>query len=99
MATRLACSADELWQKITDPVSLQFEASPVLSFVPVEAGGFTGEWQVGVPYPLGLYFLKFICGADLSGRMLAAAQGIIARVAAWAWRDYVQLRVSSRWCW
>lgn len=60
ISTRLAGSERELWQKIIEPNSLQFVASPLLSFVPVQQGGLAGEWQVGVPYPLKLYFLKFI---------------------------------------
>ena len=60
ISTRLACSEDELWEKIIDPRSLQFVASPILSFVPVQEGSLTGEWLVGVPYQLNLYFLKFI---------------------------------------
>ncbi len=60
ISTRLACSEDQLWQKIIEPVSLQFVASPILRFVPLREGGFAGEWQVGIPYHLKLYFLKFI---------------------------------------
>ena len=60
ISTRLACSEDQLWQKIIEPGSLQFVASPILRFVPVGGGGLTGEWQVGIPYHLKLYFLKRI---------------------------------------
>jgi hypothetical protein len=60
ISTRLACTEAELWRKIIEPRSLQFVASPILSFVPVEAGVLDGEWQVGRAYPLKLYFLKFI---------------------------------------
>lgn len=60
ISTRLACSEEALWQKIVEPASLQFVASPVLRFVPVQEGGLSGEWQAGVPYPLRLYFLRFI---------------------------------------
>jgi hypothetical protein len=60
ISTRLVCSEDELWQKIIEPVSLQFVASPIVRFVPVREGGLTGEWQVGIPYHLRLYFLKCI---------------------------------------
>lgn len=60
ISTRLACTEAELWQKIIEPRSLQFVASPILSFVPAEAGELDGEWQVGRPYPLNLYFMKFI---------------------------------------
>jgi hypothetical protein len=42
------------------PESLQFVASPLLSFVPIEPGALDSEWEVGREYPLKLYFLKFI---------------------------------------
>ena len=60
ISTRLACSEDELWEKIIEPTSLQYVASPILSFVPIQEGSLSGEWKVGTPYPLKLYFLKFI---------------------------------------
>lgn len=60
ISTRLACSEGELWQKITEPKSLQFVTSPLLRFVPVKQGGLAGAWQVGVPYPLRLYFLNVV---------------------------------------
>ncbi|HKK53320.1 MAG TPA: hypothetical protein VKA74_17105 [Myxococcota bacterium] len=60
ISTRLACSEEELWQRILEPKSLQFVASPLLSFAPANEGDLDGEWQVGTPYPLQLYLLKFI---------------------------------------
>jgi hypothetical protein len=60
ISTRLPCSENELWQRIIEPGSLQFVASPILSFVPAEDCDLEGEWQVGRPYPLKLYFLKVI---------------------------------------
>jgi len=60
ISTRLACSERYLWQKIIEPKSLQFVASPLVSFEPMQQGALSGEWQVGIPYPLKLYFLKVI---------------------------------------
>jgi hypothetical protein len=60
ISTHLPCSETELWQKIIEPASLQHVASPILSFVPEHEGDLSGEWQTGTPYPLKLYFLKFI---------------------------------------
>lgn len=60
ISTRLECTESELWQKITKPKSLQFVASPILSFVPVEAGILDSEWQVERTYSLKLYFFKVI---------------------------------------
>lgn len=60
VSTELACSASELWQKICLPKSLQFVASPMLSFAPVELGALDGEWQVGRDYLLKIAFLHCI---------------------------------------
>lgn len=60
ISTDFACSEDELWQKIIDPESLQYVSSPILKFVPIQKDSLQNEWQVGSPYPLKLYFLKFI---------------------------------------
>lgn len=60
ISTQLECTESVLWQHIGKPSSLQFVASPMLAFVPVEPGALDGEWEVGRDYPLKLYFLKFI---------------------------------------
>ncbi len=60
ITTRLPCSESDLWQKIIEPRSLQFVSSPVLSFLAADKGGLAGEWQVGRPYALRLYFLGVI---------------------------------------
>ncbi len=60
VSTQFACTDDELWEKITEPSSLQFVTSPILSFVPQNEGDLTGEWQVNRTYSLRLYLLKFI---------------------------------------
>lgn len=60
ISTQLACTADELWQHISRPKSLQFVASPLLTFEPMNSGLFDREWDVGRDYQLKLYFLKFI---------------------------------------
>ncbi len=54
------CTEAELWQKIIEPRSLQFVASPLLTFVPIERGSLEGDWQVQKDYALQLYFLNFI---------------------------------------
>lgn len=60
ISTQFACTESELWQKLSKPESLQFVASPMLGFTPVEPGVLGSEWEVGRDYPLKLYFLKFI---------------------------------------
>lgn len=60
ISTQFTCTEHELWQRISKPESLQFVASPLLSFTPVEPGMLDGEWQVGRDYALKLYFLNVI---------------------------------------
>jgi hypothetical protein len=38
---------EKLWEKIIEPKSLQFVASPVLSFKPLVMGELDGEWIIG----------------------------------------------------
>ncbi|MFP4193639.1 MAG: hypothetical protein ACLFRO_01725 [Desulfobacterales bacterium] len=57
--------------KIIEPKSLQFVASPILSFIPDESGALDGEWIVGKKYHLRLYFLKFI---PLGGHTIELAE-------------------------
>ena len=60
ISTYFICTETDLWQKIIEPKALQFVASPILSFIPDEAGALDGEWIVGKKYNLRLFFLKFI---------------------------------------
>lgn len=60
ISTKFACTENELWQQIRKPKSLQFVASPILSFIPVELGVLDDEWEVGQNYRLKLYFLKLV---------------------------------------
>jgi hypothetical protein len=60
ISTQLDCTERELWQLISRPQSLQFVASPVLGFTPLEPGALDGEWQVGREYRLQLYLFKLI---------------------------------------
>lgn len=46
ISTQLVCTESELWEKISKPESLQFVASPLLSFVPIEPGALDSEWKV-----------------------------------------------------
>ena len=60
ITTNLACTRSELWEKISRPQSLQFVASPLLKFKPIEPGALDGEWEVGRDYQLKLYLLGLI---------------------------------------
>lgn len=90
ISTTLSCSEVELWQKIIDPKSLQFVASPILAFVPQNEGDFYGEWQVDTPYLLRLYFLRILpLGGHIikivtidkeSNTIISQESGLLARV-------------------
>jgi hypothetical protein len=60
ISTQLDCTEHALWQLISKPQSLQFVASPILGFTPLEPGALDGEWQVGREYRLKLYLLRVI---------------------------------------
>lgn len=60
ISTNLACTQGELWHHISRPQSLQFVASPLLKFNPVEPGALDGEWELGRDYRLQLYLLGLI---------------------------------------
>lgn len=60
ISTLLQCTEDRLWRKLLEPKSLQYVASPVLSFAPAVKGALDGEWAEGKTYELNLYFLKVI---------------------------------------
>jgi len=54
------CTEAELWEKIIEPKSLQFVASPILSFKPLFKGELDGEWVIDKTYDLKLYFLNIL---------------------------------------
>ena len=60
ISTYFNCTEEELWEKIIEPKSLQFVASPILSFNPIVKGELDGEWVIGKTYELKLYFLNIL---------------------------------------
>lgn len=60
ISTHFNCTEEKLWEKIIEPKSLQFVASPILSFKPIIKGELDGEWVIGKTYELKLYFLKIL---------------------------------------
>jgi hypothetical protein len=60
ISTHFDCTAQELWEKISQPQSLQFVSSPLLRFKPLEKGALDDEWTVGKTYALKLYFLNLV---------------------------------------
>ena len=60
ISTNLVCTEEQLWEKLSQPNSLQFVSAPLLSFRPIEGTGLTGEWATGREYALRLYFLNII---------------------------------------
>lgn len=60
ISTYFDCTADELWDKIIEPGSLQFVAAPILSFIPKNNADFSNTWEIDKPYPLKLRLFSFI---------------------------------------
>lgn len=60
ITTVLDCTEEELWEKIIEPKSLQFVASPLLSFQPLLGDELDGEWVTHKMYELKLCFLKIV---------------------------------------
>ena len=54
------CTEEEFWKKIIEPKSLQFVASPILSFHPMVGDDFGAEWVTDKTYEMKLCFLKII---------------------------------------
>jgi hypothetical protein len=60
ITTIMNTTPDLLWKKITKPSSLQYVASPILYFSPVNDTDLNSNWEINREYNLRLYFLKFI---------------------------------------
>ncbi|PWN06602.1 hypothetical protein [Rhodohalobacter mucosus] len=60
ITTHFSCTEEQLWKKIIRPASLQFVASPVLTFKPLSGKSLPDEWQVDVAYRLKLRLFGFI---------------------------------------
>ena len=60
ISTYFNCTQEKFWKKISQPKSLQFVASPILTFKPIDEGVLDNEWIVGKPYHLKLYFLNIL---------------------------------------
>ena len=54
------CAEKEFWEKIIEPKSLQYVASPILSFYPIAGEDLGREWITDKTYELKLRFLKII---------------------------------------
>ncbi len=55
ISTILDCAEDEFWQKLIDPRSLQFIASPLLSYQTLDGIWLDSQWVAGKTYQLKLY--------------------------------------------
>ena len=60
ISTYFDCTEEKLWEKIIEPKSLQFVASPILSFRPLVKEELDDEWVIGKTYELKLYFLNIL---------------------------------------
>src|SRR5260370_7932967 len=45
--TRLACAASRAWEEVQKPRLLNYVASPLLKFAPLNASGFPEIWEEG----------------------------------------------------
>ena len=54
------CTESELWEKISQPSSLQYITSPILKFVPENDDLFEMQWQINTSYQLRLYLLGIV---------------------------------------
>jgi hypothetical protein len=48
----LACTPQELWERIAQPTALQYVAAPLITFKPLDPAVLEGPWTVGQVYPL-----------------------------------------------
>lgn len=60
ISTTFECTAEQFWDKIVEPKSLQYVAAPLLRFEPLVAGELDGEWIVGKTYEVRLSALGFL---------------------------------------
>lgn len=60
ISTKLNCTDTQLWSEIIKAESLQYVASPLLYFIPINKDEPFNEWTVGRTYRLKIFFLKFI---------------------------------------
>ncbi len=60
ISTRLNCTESELWKRIRKPESLQFLASPIITFVPISPEILNDKWELDQSYLFKLYLLKLI---------------------------------------
>lgn len=101
ISTQFACTESELWQKLSRMESLEFVASPVLRFTPIEPGVSGSEWEVGRDYRLKLFFLGFIplgrhtirlVTVDRDQKRISSREsGLLARV----WNHEISFRESQ----
>lgn len=54
------CTEEKFWNKIIEPKSLQYVASPILSFHPIDGIDLNTHWVTNKTYEFKLRFLKII---------------------------------------
>jgi hypothetical protein len=60
VTTYFNCTVEELWEKVIKPASLQFVASPILTFNTMDDQALPDRWQVEIPYQLRLRLFGLI---------------------------------------
>lgn len=97
ISTTFECTAEQLWDRIVEPQSLQFVAAPLLRFEPLAAGELDGEWIVGKTYvvrlsslgfiPLGRHRIKIVAIDKVTNTIESQESGSLARV----WNHTIRL--------
>src|SRR5260370_17200118 len=97
--TRLACAASRAWEEVQKPRLLNYVASPLLKFAPLNASGFPEIWEEGDFFvsmfvfgflPLGLERIGISTSADTEGifRLRNDGGGTLART----WDHHITIR-------
>jgi len=92
------CTEEKFWKKIIEPKSLQYVASPILSFHPIAGSDFNSDWVTDKTYelklrflniiPLGRHIIKVITISKESNTLVTNESGTLTPV----WNHTVQFR-------
>jgi hypothetical protein len=97
--TRLACAASRAWEEVQKPRLLNYVASPLLKFAPLNASGFPEIWEEGDFFvsmfvfgflPLGLERIGISTSAGIEGifRLRDDGGGTLVR----SWDHHITIR-------
>lgn len=60
ISTTLNADETDLWEKIIQPASLEYVASPLLTFKPIDGSSFENGWVTDRVYKFRIYLFNFI---------------------------------------